>query len=120
MVKKVNERRIDVSFMHRHVNLQNIGQHDLDNSFIHADYMCWQFPAWQANHPGCTPVGICRESTNGRGLYFAMVFEDEKGNRYFTHVPASWEEEAKVIDKGWEACRDAMDKWWKEHKRKEL
>ena len=106
---------LDFSFMDKHVDLLNIGQHDYDKGFVLGEFMCWQFPTWQRNHPGCTPIGICKESTNCEGLFFAMVYEDKDGNRYYTHVPGSWEDEVKVFDKGWEACRDARDKWWDEH-----
>ena len=106
----------DFSFLNKHVDINNLGQHDLDNSFLYTDFIVWQFPAWQGQHEGCTPIGICEESTNGvAGEFIAMVFENENGNRYFTHVPASWKEEAKVAHLGWEACQEARRKWWKEH-----
>ena len=102
----------DFSFLDKHVDIYNLGQHDLDNSFIFTDFIVWQFPVWQAHHEGCVPIGICEESTDGNGAYIAMVFEDEDGNRYYTHVPASWKDEAKVAHLGWEACQEARYNWW--------
>ena len=105
----------DFSFLNKHVDIYNLVQHDMDNSFIFQDFIVWQFPAWQARHENCTPIGICEESTNGYyGEFIAMVFEDEDGNRYYTHVPASWIDEAKVAHLGWEACQEARRKWWHE------
>ena len=106
----------DFSFLDKHVDIYNLGQHDMDNSFIFTDFIVWQLPAWQARHEGCTPIGICKESTNGGGAYIAMVFEDEDGNRYYTHVPASWIDEAKVAHLGWEACQEARYNWWHNHR----
>lgn len=107
----------DYSFLEHHVDISNLGEHDSDNSFLFSDFLIWQFPSWKKNHEDCIPIGICSESTNGPdGWFVAMVFEDAQGNRYYTHVPASWVEEAKVVDKGWEACQEAQRKWIKNRK----
>lgn len=106
----------DYSFMDKHVDISNIGQHDLDNYFVHGEFMCWQFPTWQKTHPGCVPIGICKESTNCDGMFVAMVFEDSNGGRYYTHVPACWEAEAPVANEGWEACQKAQREWWNKQK----
>lgn len=108
-----NLPQFDFSFLNKHVDEMNLGQHDMDNSFIFTDFIVWQFPAWQSRHEDCIPIGVCEECTSGRGAFIAMVFEDSKGNRYFTHVPASWKEEAKVAHLGWEACQEARRKWWR-------
>lgn len=91
------------SFLERNVDYYNCGQHDMDNSFLlKAEGLVEEFAAWQANSPDFTPIGICRENVKSiPGMrYFAMVFEDERGRRYYVHVPGYWADEYAVIDQG--------------------
>jgi len=119
------------AFLERHVDLYNCGQHDLDNSFImgspltreelenlghRSGGLVDEFSCWQDDHWMCTPLGICKENThNVPGMrYIAMVYEDDRGNRYYVHVPGYWLEEYKVFDQGEEAMAIARDKYWDE------
>lgn len=72
-------------FMNCHIAKDNIGEHDGDNRFLLANTED-QLSSWQEEHEGCTPVGICYEDPhpNYSGFY-PMVYEDENGNRYWTH-----------------------------------
>ena len=65
----------------------NIGEHDADNSFMSAP-LEKQLDEWQQDHEGCVPIGICYDKSVGRydGEYQPMVFEDDKGDRYYTHI----------------------------------
>jgi len=107
--------QFDYSFLEKHVDANNLGEHDPDNWFIHAEFLIWQFAAWQHNHPDCTPIGICPEARNNiSDDFIAMVFEDSKGNRYYTHVPESWIAQAKVADGGWMAMQEAQRQWYRD------
>lgn len=91
------------SFLERNVDYYNCGQHDMDNSFLlKAEGLVEEFAAWQANSPDFTPIGVCRENVKSiPGMrYFAMVFEDDRGRRYYVHVPGYWADEYAVIDQG--------------------
>ncbi len=114
------------AFLERHIDLYNCGQHDLDNSFLLSDYgqimkglkhardgLVPEFASWSSSHWMCTPIGICPENMhNTPGMrYVAMVFEDDRGNRYFVHVPGYWVDEYKVFDQGEEAMAIARDEF---------
>lgn len=76
---------VDYSFIDCHIAKENIGEHDGDNRFLIAD-IGHQIEAWQEDHKGCTIVGICYEDPHPfyKG-YYPMVYEDENGNRFWTH-----------------------------------
>jgi hypothetical protein len=99
----------DFSFLFRHVDINNLGQHDLYNGFLRKEGLVEEFEDWQENNPGAVPVGICEEcrSECGNFVYVAMVYEDEEGRRYFVHVPHTWIAQARVYDQGPEAMEDA-------------
>lgn len=114
------------AFLERHIDFYNCGQHDLDNSFLLSDYgqimkglkhardgLVPEFASWSSSHWMCTPIGICPENMHKTpGMrYVAMVFEDDQGNRYFTHVPGYWVDEYKVFDQGEEAMEIARDEF---------
>lgn len=89
----------DLSFLGRHVDLYNCGQHDLDNSYM---FECdlnstleQEVEAFMRRHEDCVPVGICEENRDWSTV--ALVFEDQDGNRYFTHVPEYWLREYEVL-----------------------
>lgn len=105
---------VDYSFLFHHVDIDNCGEHDMYNAFLFADDgLVGEYAAWQNANPGCVPVGICPENVHDAGVgfvYYAMVYEDEEGRRFFVHVPAYWIDEARVVDQGPEAREDAR---WK-------
>ena len=73
------------SFRENRIDPQNLGEHDGDNRFF-METVPNHLKAWREEHPGCTPIGICYdESEKSYGCY-PMVFEDENGNRFYTHV----------------------------------
>jgi len=103
-------------FLKHHVDLYNCGVHDMDNSFLHKEGLVEEFAAWQGTHEDCVPIGICKENCKKLpGMrYYAMVFEDERGGRYYTHVPGYWEVEYDVFDKGAEAMEKARSEWYRQ------
>jgi len=69
-----------------HINISNIGEHDADNRFIVGDVEKWM-SKWQEDHEGCVIIGICYdESIKKYETYYPMVYEDENGNRFYTHI----------------------------------
>lgn len=111
----------DYSFLFRHVDLRNIGQHDMYNAFLRGNGLAEEFALWQEDTPGAIPIGVCPEA--GRRVcrmdYIAMVFEDEKGRRYYVHVPGGWVAEARVADQGPQAMKEARHNWEVENFRDE-
>lgn len=75
----------DYNFIECHIAKSNIGEHDSDNRFL-LEGIDKQIDSWQEEHPGCTLVGVCYEyphpSCKG---YYPIVYEDENGNRFWTH-----------------------------------
>lgn len=76
---------VDYTFVDCHISKDNIGEHDFDNSFC-AENMEHQIEKFYETHEGCTIVGICYEDPHPyyKG-YYPLVFEDENGNRFYTH-----------------------------------
>ena len=74
------------AFIENRIAKENIGEHDGDNRFI-CEGVEHMMDAWQQDHEGCTPIGVCYEDPHpwSRG-YYPMVYEDENGNRYYTHI----------------------------------
>lgn len=103
----------DYSFLFRHVDLHNIGQHDMCNAFLRGNGLAEEFALWQEDTPGAIPIGVCPEA--GKRFYgmdyIAMVFEDEDGRRYYVHVPGGWVAEARVAVQGPEAMKEARQNW---------
>lgn len=119
----------EYAFLKRHIDIGNCGQHDLDNSFLRgrprtfdeikkhrSGGLIEEFGVWQEDHPGCMPIGICKENThNIPGMhYVAMVYEDERGGRYYVHVPGYWIPEYEAFDQGENAMGEARDKFWED------
>ena len=75
----------DYLFIENHISKENIGEHDADNFFL-CEEVKNQVKAWQERHEGCTLIGVCYEEPHPRyhGFY-AVVYEDENGNRFWTH-----------------------------------
>ena len=74
----------DYSFVDCRISKENIGEHDADNRFMMEPFER-QMDAWKAEHPGCTPIGICYDDEVSSYGCYPMVFEDANGNRYYTH-----------------------------------
>lgn len=74
----------DYDFFNCRISKENIGEHDYDNRFL-IDNIDDQLETWKEQHEGCTPIGICYELPSRYHGYYPMVYEDENGNRYWTH-----------------------------------
>ena len=75
----------DYSFTECHIAKENIGEHDGDNRFLMVSFDK-QIEKWHEDHQGCTLIGICYEDPHPfYDGYFPMVYEDEDGNRFWTH-----------------------------------
>jgi len=106
-------KTFDYSFLDKHVDSANLGQHDNDNSFLFKDCLLDQFAAWESTHPGCIPIGICPEAKHHSDdriyEFIAMVYEDENGNRYYVHVPDSWPAEREFAEqRDWAGMKEAQ------------
>ena len=106
-------KTFDYSFLDKHVDSTNLGQHDNDNSFLFKDCLLDQFAAWESTHPWCIPIGICPEAKNHSAdkiyEFIAMVYEDETGNRYYVHVPDSWPAEREAAERrDWAGMKEAQ------------
>lgn len=104
-------------FLEHNVDLYNCGEHDMDNSYLAgSEGLVEEFARWQSSHEDCTPIGICKENVHTiPGMrYYAMVFEDDRGCRYYTHIPGYWIDEYKVFAKGGKAMKAARDKLYKQ------
>lgn len=85
------------AFRKNSIARENIGEHDADNRFmgygIHR-----QLTEWQEDHPGCTPIGICYDKAEEKYGCFPMVYEDQDGNRFYTHCDIKTVEEYIGLD----------------------
>ena len=77
-----------------HVDIHNVGEHNPDNRFMLHNSAEEQYDYWKKNNPDCVPIGFCEEACKVTFGFkrIAFVFEDEKGNRYYVHVPENWKE----------------------------
>ncbi len=75
----------DYSFLDCKISKENIGEHDADNRFM-MESIPKQLNAWKEDHPGCIMIGVCYEDEhpNYKG-FFPFVYEDQSGNRFWTH-----------------------------------
>lgn len=86
-------------FINNKIAYENIGEHDADNRFI-LQTLYNQMSTWQAEHPGCTPIGVCYDEREEKNGFRPMVYEDEHGDRFYTHIDiASIEEYIKLEEK---------------------
>lgn len=102
----------EYDFLFHHVDISACGMHDLYNAFLREDGLVDQFKAWKEDFPGCIPIGVCpenRHDVSPMSQYIAMVFEDDRGGRYYIHIPKTWVDEAKVSDKGEKAMKAARE-----------
>ena len=78
-----------------------IGEHDPNNRFLAEDTRNWM-KEWKFDHEGCTPIGICYDPCVAKyGCYHPMVYEDENGDRFYTHVgTVTLEEIIELEEKG--------------------
>ena len=75
----------DYSFVKCRIAKENIGEHDADNRFLMEDFE-HQLDKWHEDHEGCTIIGICYDDPHPYYCgYYPMVYEDEHGNRFWTH-----------------------------------
>ena len=88
----------DWDFRHNKISRYNLGTHDADNRFMMYD-IHKQLDAWKEEHPGCTPIGICYDEEEEHYGCYPMVFEDQDGNRFYTHVDIKTVEEYIEIEK---------------------
>ena len=72
------------SFRENRIARENIGEHDADNRFL-LDDIHRHLTHWKNTHEGCTPIGICYDEEEENYGCYPMVFEDENGNRFYTH-----------------------------------
>jgi len=72
------------SFRTNRIARENIGTHDADNRFLSKDIQI-QLSTWRGTHQGCTPIGICYDESEENYGCYPMVYEDESGNRFYTH-----------------------------------
>lgn len=83
-----------------HVSINNIGQHDLDNSYLLKPIVPGksktdsEIEYWKSQNEDCIPIGFCEEcfKKNGDHKFIAFVFEMFNGNRYYVHVPEEWKQ----------------------------
>ena len=80
------------AFRENHIAKENIGEHDADNRFL-TEGIHRQLTHWKNTHEDCTPIGICYDEEMENYGCYPMVFEDEDGNRFYTHVDIKTVEE---------------------------
>ena len=86
------------SFRKNKIAKENIGEHDADNRFLLEDTYR-QLRRWKSTHEGCVPVGVCYDQeTENYGCY-PLVYEDENGNRFYTHCDIKSVEEYIELEK---------------------
>ena len=78
--------KIDYSFVENRIAIENIGKHDPNNIWINEDFPK-QIQAWKELNPNCTIIGICYDDSIAKynERYRPMVYEDENGDRFYTH-----------------------------------
>lgn len=76
---------VDYSFLENRISKENIGEHDEDNRFLMERFNS-QIERYLEDRPGCTLIGVCYEEPHPsyKG-YYPIVYEDENGNRFWTH-----------------------------------
>ena len=79
----------DFHFLDNKIHKENIGEHDGDNRFL-CEGVENMMNTWKETHENCTPIGVCYEFPHEiyKGFY-PMVYEDENGNRFWTHIDVS-------------------------------
>ena len=75
----------DYSFIECRISKENIGEHEMDNSFL-AEPLQDQIGTLKKKL-NCQPIGICYELPypNMRCPYYPLVCEDKDGNRFWVH-----------------------------------
>lgn len=93
-IKKEYSINKDMEKKTHHVDIHNVGEHNPDNRFMLHNSAEEQYDYWKKNNPDCVPIGFCEEACKVTFGFkrIAFVFEDEKGNRYYVHVPENWKE----------------------------
>lgn len=86
------------SFRKNKIARENIGEHDGDNRFLLSD-IHRQLRHWKNSHENCTPIGICYDEEEENYGCYPMVFEDENGNRFYTHCDIKTIEEYIELEK---------------------
>ena len=90
----------DFYFIEGRIGFENIGHHDADNRFL-MQSLYNQMSTWRAEHPGCTPIGVCYDERVEKDGFRPMVYEDSHGDRFYTHIDiASIEEYIELEEKG--------------------
>lgn len=85
------------SFRENRIAPENIGEHDGNNRFLLEDYSR-QLTHWKNDHEGCTPIGICYDESEENYGCYPLVYEDENGDRFYTHCDIKGIEEAIMFE----------------------
>lgn len=76
----------DFYFIDNRIASENIGEHDGDNRFL-LESVQDMMKSWNKEHEGCTPIGVCYDDSTKKYDCYPMVYEDQNGNRFYTHIP---------------------------------
>lgn len=76
----------DFYFIDNRIASENIGEHDGDNRFL-LESVPDMMKSWKKEHEDCTPIGVCYDDSTKKYDYYPMVYEDQNGNRFYTHIP---------------------------------
>lgn len=76
----------DFYFIDNRIASENIGEHDGDNRFL-LESVRNMMKSWKEEHEDCTPIGVCYDDSTKKYDCYPMVYEDQNGNRFYTHIP---------------------------------
>lgn len=76
----------DFYFIDNRIASENIGDHDGDNRFL-LESVRDMMSSWKKEHEDCTPIGVCYDYSTKKYNCYPMVYEDQNGNRFYTHIP---------------------------------